>query len=305
MKRNYLIILPITLAVGGIIAYLVILGVNRFSSDDIQQPVITPIPTSQPSPSPTPEEEAELPRDWTNLYDAGLQIKMSYPVDWTPRPATNTQGESAVYSYNPEEVAGTDPVPEDKLKIGIVYFGPNDQREITYDEGEIISEEEITVDGYSAIRREISGDLGENIATEVNLGESQYLISAYPLDSQLIATYNQFLDFVDLEADIPVEIISPELGMEIGPPVSVQGQASGTWFFEAILPISVTNVEGSVLAEDLIMTEEDWMTEEMIAFEKELDFEAPDANFGFIKISKNDPSGIPRNANDYYWPIEF
>ncbi len=305
MKKNNLIILPIALVVGGVITYLLITGLNRFSSNDVQKPANMPTPTSQPSPTVTTADEAELPQNWTNLYDAALQVEISYPADWTPRPATNIQGESAVYSFNPEEVVGTDPVSEEELKIGIVYFGSDDDREVTYEESEIISEEEITVDGYTAVRREVTGQLGENVTTEVLVGEEKYLISAYPLKSELIEVYNQFLSYVDLKADVTVEVTSPELGMEIKSPFIIQGQASGTWFFEAVLPISVINAEGDILAEDLIMTDEDWMTEEMIEFEKQIIFEASGSNYGFIRINKNNPSDIPRNSNSYYWPVEF
>lgn len=304
MKKTLIILVSILILIAGI-SYLLL---NFGLVDQDQRPgdkVTPPVTTPQPIQTPTPSPQVEIPEDWTRFYDSALAVEIAHPFNWTPRPATNPQGESAVYSFNPAEELGAGTVPADELKVGIVYFGSDDDRGIGYPEAEIISEEATTVDGYPANRLVVEGLLGRSIDTQVETDNGMYLISAYPAESDLIDIYDQILEYIRLDTEIEVSVDQPESGATIGSPVTVVGQAPGTWFFEAVLPISIETVDGEVLAEEIFVTDQDWMTEVLLDFSLEIEFESPDANFGFIKIIKNDVSNIPRNKHFFYWPIRF
>ncbi len=304
MKQTLFILLSILILIAGL-SYLL---VNFVFVDQLPTPsseTATPIISPQPIDTPTPSTKVEIPEDWTRFYDASLNIEFAHPFNWTPQPAANLQGEAAVYSFDPAVELGTDTVPTDHLKVGIVYFGPDDQREVGYHQAEIISEEEIIVDGYPAVRRIVEGLLGRSIDTEVNTDNGTYLISAYPAESDLIGVYDQILEYIRLESEPEIIVNQPGLGAVISSPVVVNGQAPGTWFFEAVLPMSIETAAGEVLAEEIFVTDQDWMTEELIDFSLDIEFDTADTNLGSLKIIKNDVSDIPRNKNFFYLPVRF
>lgn len=304
MKKTLIILVSILIFIAGVtylLANFVLIDRQPIPNDQLTTPIITP----QPIDTPTPPPEVEIPENWTRFYDASLRIEFAHPFDWTPRPATGELDESAVYSFDPVAELGTDPVPTDEIKVGVVYFGPDDQREVDYPEADIISEEEIIVDGYPGVRRVVEGLVGRNIDTEVNTDNGTYLISAYPAESDLIGAYDQILEYIQLDADISVSVTQPELGATITSPVTVTGQAPGTWFFEAVLQFEILSDDGGVVGEEIFVTDEMWMTEDLLDFSLEIEFDSPDANLGFIKVIKHDVSDIPRNKNFFYWPISF
>lgn len=308
--RNRILIIVIGIALaGGLGYYLYTTSGNQGGNQtpiNGNAPTESVSPTESMEPTPTQGEKKEIPQDWTKLYDGALEFQIAYPSSWTVRPATNLQGESAIYSFDPEQTPDTGGVPSDQLKVGLVYFAPNSNREVSYEDSEIISEQDLTVDGYSATKRVIEGPGGGSVTTEVILDNGgTYLISAYPPESELLDTYNQMLNYIDLDKDSPVIITSPELEGQITSPVIIEGQAPGNWFFEANLPISLKTITGETLAETGYATSEDWMTEQMIDFSAELSFETSEDNFGYVVIQTDNPSGIPRNMTSFYWPVVF
>ncbi len=304
MKKLLLILLSAVVLIASLsymLVNFVLIDRQSMQNEEPSQSIITPQPIDTPTPSP----EVELSEDWTRFYDANKKVEVAYPFDWTPRPATGLQGETAIYSFDPSAEAGRGGVPADELKVGVVYFGSDDDREIEYSETEIISEEETTVNSYPAVRRVVEGAFGQSINTQVDTANGRYLISAYPAESDLIEVYDRILEHIKLDADIEVSLNQPELGAQIESPVTVQGKAPGTWFFEAALPVEIETAGGQILAEDIFITEQDWMTDELLDFEINLDYSDPEVNFGFIKVIKNDVSDIPRNKHFFYWPVRF
>jgi hypothetical protein len=308
MKKTIFIVLGLFLT-GGLGYYLYTASFDQEGNKppiNRNPPTENMTPTDSIEPRPTDTGQPEIPQDWTRVYDGALEFEIAYPNDWSVQPATNLQGESAVYSFDPQQTPDTGGVPSDQLKVGIVYFAPYGNREVNYEDSEIIFEQEVNVDGYSATQREIQGSGGGSVTTEVNLTNGGiYLISAYPPNSQMLDTYNQMLNYINLDKPSPVAITNPELGQQITSPVEIEGQAPGNWFFEANLPISLQTVSGETLTETGYTTSEDWMTEQMIDFSTELTFETPENNFGYVVIQTDNPSGIPSNTTSFYWPVAF
>jgi hypothetical protein len=109
------------------------------------------------------------------------------------------------------------------------------------------------------------------------------------------------LDKMDL-----IRIDSPRPNAVIESPLTVIGQARGTWFFEASFPVVLVDWDGLIIAEGNAATKADWMTEEFVPFEAELIF-APDPNVysnrGTLILRKDNPSGLPEHDDALEVPV--
>ncbi len=98
----------------------------------------------------------------------------------------------------------------------------------------------------------------------------------------------------------------------ISSPITIHGEARGTWFFEGSFPVTLTNWDGLIIAEGVAQAQSDWMTEEYVPFEVTLTFDAPykngDQDFmkrGSLICKKDNPSGLPENDDAYEITVYF
>lgn len=98
---------------------------------------------------------------------------------------------------------------------------------------------------------------------------------------------------------------TPHAYEEISSPLRVKGRARGFWFFEASFPVRLVNENGKELAVAIATAKTDWMTTEFVDFEAELSFPTPAAEKGFIVFEKDNPSGLPENADELKIPVVF
>jgi hypothetical protein len=104
-------------------------------------------------------------------------------------------------------------------------------------------------------------------------------------------------DFIIVDSPQPDQIITS--------PLLIEGQARGTWFFEASFPIRLLDAEGNIITEHYAQTEEEWMTEEFISFSSLLEFEAPAADSGTLILIKDNPSDIREYDAQLEIPVRF
>jgi Immunoglobulin-like domain of bacterial spore germination len=97
---------------------------------------------------------------------------------------------------------------------------------------------------------------------------------------------------------------SPTPNSVVASPLVVKGEAPGPWFFEANLPIELTDAEGNQIAIIGAMATEEWMTTDMVSFEGTLTFTTTEAE-GFLVIRKDNPSGLPENDASEKFPVKF
>jgi len=103
-----------------------------------------------------------------------------------------------------------------------------------------------------------------------------------------------------------IKISSPEKNGKITSPIKITGEALGIWFFEADFPVTLTDWDGKIIAEGYVSAKGDWMTEEMVAFEGELEFEKPEyGERGTLIFMKDNPSDILELDASYEIPILF
>jgi hypothetical protein len=281
---------------------LLIFGLAAFMAGC--QPRVGPPPT--PAPTPDNQVPAEPPAGWTQFYDAALEVNFTYPATWQIQPASGPEGESAVASFDLRQTPDVGGIPPSEIKVGITRFNPATDRQYQFDSDQVLTEEAATVDGYPATRRTFGEPLGGSIAIEVpNVEGYTYLVSAYPPDSELIATFEQILDLLDLDRPPPLIVSTPPLGTAVTSPLTVTGQAPGSWFFEADFPLSLHTATGDLLAEVPASTAADWMTPDLVPFNATLEFTPATAVTGYLLFNRDNPSGLPEQGHAFSWPVRF
>lgn len=102
-----------------------------------------------------------------------------------------------------------------------------------------------------------------------------------------------------------IQVDSPQPNEIISSPLIIKGMARGFWFFEADFPIKLLDENGELLGIAIAQAEGDWMTGEFVPFTAELIFNQPITKTGVIVFEKNNPSGLPENADELRMPILF
>ncbi len=108
-----------------------------------------------------------------------------------------------------------------------------------------------------------------------------------------------------------IRVIAPEPGAIITSPLTIRGEARGTWYFEATFPVVLVDWDGRIIAEHYAEAKSDWMTTEFVPFEAVLEFKAPPdvpnalLYHGKVILSKDNPSGLPEHDAAIEIPIRF
>lgn len=108
-------------------------------------------------------------------------------------------------------------------------------------------------------------------------------------------------------AEIPNLIIvdRPLISEQISSPLTVIGEARGTWYFEASAPVRLEDANGTVLAQHFITAQGEWMTENFVPFEGTLTFSTPQTATGVLILQNDNPSGLPENSRELRIPVIF
>jgi len=108
------------------------------------------------------------------------------------------------------------------------------------------------------------------------------------------------LDKTDL-----VRIFEPRPGSVISSPLTVKGEARGTWFFEASFPVRLLDGNGNEIAVSPAQAQGEWMTEKLVPFSSVLTFSLPSTREGTLILEKDNPSGLPEHADELRVPVQF
>ena len=161
------------------------------------------------------------------------------------------------------------------------------------------AEMDIGPDWYENMKNKIT-----NFKECVKAGNS--VMESYPRQCRVgeqtfIENIGNELEKMDL-----IRIDNPRPNQEIESPLTIEGEARGTWFFEADFPVILVNWDGLIIAEGVATAQDDWMTEDFVKFKAELNFEKPDyKNNGALILKKDNPSGLPENDDALEIPIIF
>ncbi len=97
----------------------------------------------------------------------------------------------------------------------------------------------------------------------------------------------------------------PSAFQTIASPLTVSGEARGSWYFEASFPVQVLDMNGNVLASTPAQAQGDWMTDNFVPFTATLSFTGVSGQNGTVVFKKDNPSGLPQNEGSVSIPIKF
>lgn len=103
-----------------------------------------------------------------------------------------------------------------------------------------------------------------------------------------------------------IEVTAPVIDATISSPLTVTGQARGTWYFEASAPYELRNGVGTVISQGHIDAQGDWMTEEFVPFKATIQFTKQKAGTtGKLVLRNDNPSGDPARDRVLEIPVKF
>jgi len=102
-----------------------------------------------------------------------------------------------------------------------------------------------------------------------------------------------------------IKLKNPRPNQEIESPLAITGEAMGNWFFEASFPIKLVDENGFTLGKTIAQAQGDWMTENFVSFRADMRFAAPSTSKGWLILEKDNPSGLPENADELKIPVVF
>lgn len=100
-------------------------------------------------------------------------------------------------------------------------------------------------------------------------------------------------------------IESPKENEKIKSPLKISGQARGDWFFEGQFTAEVYDKNENLLGIGILTAKGDWMTENFVPFEGELEFSQPKTQNGKLRFLSANPSGLAENQKIFEIPIQF
>lgn len=90
-------------------------------------------------------------------------------------------------------------------------------------------------------------------------------------------------------------------------PASISGKIKGSFCFEGNCGLNLLDGAGNIIYTGSFMLEGDWMTEELVPFTAEFNFDAiaTEVPNGRIVILADNPSGLPENSWCYEIPVKL
>jgi hypothetical protein len=102
-----------------------------------------------------------------------------------------------------------------------------------------------------------------------------------------------------------IRVTTPVEDQLVRSPLLVQGEARGTWYFEASFPVKVFDANGIQLVAVPAQAQGEWMTEDFVPFKAEMRFATPTTETGTLVFENDNPSGLPEFSKEYRIPVRF
>jgi len=105
--------------------------------------------------------------------------------------------------------------------------------------------------------------------------------------------------------DEGILISSPKTNEIIESPLEIEGEAVGSWFFEAQFNVELFDSHGNKLGDAILTSNDDWMTEDYVAFSGSIDFTMPSGSTGILRFLSANPSGLPEHQKTFEVRVNF
>lgn len=100
-------------------------------------------------------------------------------------------------------------------------------------------------------------------------------------------------------------VSSPTSQDKVGSPLIITGEASGLWFFEAVMPVEILDANDDTIVNSYVTAEGDWMTDSLVPFSGTVEFNTPATETGWLVFKASNPSGLEENSKAVRLPITF
>lgn len=108
------------------------------------------------------------------------------------------------------------------------------------------------------------------------------------------------------EGGVQLSLDSPSDLSSLSSPVTVSGEVPGTWAFEGDFPVELRDQAGEMIASAPGTLEGDWMSQEHVPFEAELEFTGVEpGSEGSLLLIKDNPSNKPELDDRLEIPVGF
>ncbi|MDO8468181.1 MAG: Gmad2 immunoglobulin-like domain-containing protein [Candidatus Peribacter sp.] len=102
-----------------------------------------------------------------------------------------------------------------------------------------------------------------------------------------------------------ISVTEPAPNATVASPLTVKGEARGTWYFEASFPVRLLDSNGNEITAAPAQAQGDWMTEDFVPFSVTLTFSVAPGTTGTLVLAKDNPSGDPAKAQNVRIPVKF
>lgn len=114
----------------------------------------------------------------------------------------------------------------------------------------------------------------------------------------------EFAKCPDIYSDL-IRVTLPAPNAVVSSPLTVRGEARGSWYFEASFPVQLLDANGKILSAVPAQSQGDWMTNEFVPFEAILSFIPPTTPTGTLILHNDNPSGLSANDKEIRVPVTF
>ncbi len=102
-----------------------------------------------------------------------------------------------------------------------------------------------------------------------------------------------------------INVMTPADGAAIKSPLTIRGQARGTWYFEASFPIELLDASGNTIGRSIATADGEWMTENFVPFNSTLTWPTTTPQTGTLILHRDNPSGLPEHDKSVRIPVKF
>ena len=102
-----------------------------------------------------------------------------------------------------------------------------------------------------------------------------------------------------------ITVTNPQPNTQVTSPLTISGQAKGSWYFEASFPIKLYDANNILIAQTTGAAQGNWQTTNFVPFTATLTFTTPSTATGTLVLEKDNPSGEPQNADSVSIPVTF
>jgi hypothetical protein len=102
-----------------------------------------------------------------------------------------------------------------------------------------------------------------------------------------------------------IHVSNPEPDASISRRIFLEGEARGSWYFEATFPVTLVDANENMLVETYAEADGEWMTDSFVPFRMEFDIPEPTTRTGVLILKNANASGLPDRAMELRIPLKF